>query len=534
LVAAAVAVSVLGVGCTGGDETPAAPPPTSLPTTPTSQPSQPEPTEKQDRGTTGWGPTHAEVQSAGRMADRLSVRQLAGQVIVAAYAGTAAPVDMVRRYHLGGVIVMSENAPSVADASGAMAELRASVDRPWPLWTSVDQEGGIVTRLGAPMTPFPAYMSHGAARDPDVTTTAARASGSELRSAGFTVVYAPVADVTTGPSDPTIGSRSAGSSPALVARTVAASVRGYRQAGIIAVVKHFPGHGSVPQDSHEVLPVQTAPQGTLASRDLVPFAAAVARGASAVMAAHIDVRALDPGVPSSLSERVVSGLLRQRLGFHGVVVTDALNMAAIVNEYGSGEAAVRALAAGGDVLLMPSDVPAAIDAISTAVANGRLPLHRLRQAATRMIALLLYQERLGRSPSPPDNPERASLAVSRAAVTQVSGRCGSRLVEDAVLPLGDPAAVATFTAAADQAGLVVGSGSTVRFLGPADAPGSADVVVSTDTPYVLGPSDGAVAEIALFGQTPQAMRALIEVLTGRRTAPGRLPVDVSGATRVGC
>ena len=468
------------------------------------------------------------------MAAGLSVRELAGQVIVATYEGTAAPSALVAEHHLGGVIVMDANVASVAQTADAMAELQRADDRPYPLWTSIDQEGGIVARLGAPMTAFPAYMSNGAARDPEVTTRAAEASGEELTGAGFTAVYAPVADVTSGPDDPTIGSRSAGSDPDLVARTMSASVRGYRQAGIIPVVKHFPGHGSVPQNSHEVLPVQTAPLPTLVRRDLTPFERAVADGVPAVMVGHIDVRSVDPGVPSSLSHRVVTGLLRGRLGYRGVVVTDALNMGAIVNEYGPAEAAVRALLAGDDVLLMPTDVAAAVAAIRGAVAEGRLPRHRLEQAAARMITLLLHQQRARTDGTPPGTHAAASLALSRAAITQVTGRCGAPLVGDAVQPVGDPEAVAAFTAAAEQAGLTVGPGTTVRFVGYLDGPGPADVVVSTDAPYVLGASTARVAKIAAFGQTPAAMRALVAVLTGKRPAPGRLPVEVAGVTRRGC
>jgi len=464
----------------------------------------------------------------------MTVPELAGQVIVATYDGTAPPIDLVAEYHLGGVIVMEQNVASVAQVAADMTQLQRSVGRPYPVWTSVDQEGGIVARLGSPMTEFPTYMSNGAAREPALTTSAAAASGEELLGAGFTVVYAPVADVTTGPDDPTIGSRSAGSDPALVADMMSASAQGYQRAGIVPVIKHFPGHGSVPQNSHDVLAVQTASVPALLRRDLVPFARGVDGGVPAVMVGHIDVRALDPGVPSSLSRKAVTGLLRHRLGFRGVVVTDALNMGAIVNTYGPGEAAVRALLAGDDVLLMPTDIPATVAAIQDAVADGRLPRRRLEQAATKMIALLLHQQHADEDVTPPGTHQPASLALSRAAITQVSGGCGIPLVGDTVQPLGDGEAVATFTAAAEAAGLTIGPGTTVRFLGYLDPPGAADVVVTTDDPYALGTSAAGVAKIALYGSTPSAMRALVEVLTGERTAPGRLPVEVAGVTRAGC
>lgn len=538
LAATLLCAALTGAACTGDDGAPEARSSAShtsaatAPTPPASASPSDPPAGR--TGSTAWGPTRAEVARARQLASRMTVAELAGQVIVATYAGSAAPVDLVEQYHLGGVIVMAENATTVSQASQAMAALQRADDRPYPLWTSVDQEGGIVARLGAPMTAFPAYMSNGAARDRQITATAATASGRELRGAGFAVVYAPVADVTSGPDDPTIGSRSAGSDPRLVARTVSASIEGYQRAGIVPVVKHFPGHGSVPQNSHEVLPVQTAPLSTLMRRDLMPFERLVDAGVPAVMVGHIDVAALDPGVPSSLSHKAVTGLLRHRLGFRGVVVTDALNMGAIVNTYGAGEAAVRALLAGDDVLLMPTDLPATVGAIQSAVAGGRLPRQRLEQAATRMIALLLHQQRASAPGTAPGTHTAASLALSRSAITQVAGRCGAAVVTDAVQPVGDPAAVAAFSAAAQAAGLSVGPGPTVRLLGYLDPPGSADIVVSTDTPYVLGSSSATLAAFATYGATPQAMRALVEVLTGRRTAPGRLPVDVPGITRNGC
>jgi beta-N-acetylhexosaminidase len=483
---------------------------------------------------TGWGPTRGEVADARQAVADMSVRELAGQVIVAAYSGTEPPVDLVEQHHLGGVIVMTDNIASVQATADAMHTLQDDVRRDWPLWLSVDQEGGIVQRLGEPMTQFPAYMTAGAATSRDSVRTAAAAAGGELVDAGFTVVYAPDADVTTGPSDPTIGSRSAGSRPGRVGKTVLASLHGYERAGIVPVVKHFPGHGSVPADSHEVLPLQDASLATLKQRDLRPFGAAIEAGASAIMISHIAVERIDRGIPSSLSRKVVTGLLRNQMGFEGVTVTDALNMGAIVNTYGAGGAAVKALRAGVDVLLMPVSVPAAIRAIGSAVRDGRLPRERLEEAATRMIALLLHQQTADPTGRALGASTKQSLALSRAGITVVSGPCRGAMVDGAVQPVGDPDAVAAFTDAADAAGLSVGSGAVVDFVGYGDASGAGDVVVTTDTPYALGDSQASTARIALYGETPQAMRALVEVLTGERRAPGRLPVPVDGVSRRGC
>ncbi|HYJ69107.1 MAG TPA: glycoside hydrolase family 3 N-terminal domain-containing protein [Nocardioidaceae bacterium] len=495
--------------------------------------SSPSPTVDPNKPT-GWGPTEGELAEAHSAVAELSLRELAGQVIVAAYAGTGSPTRLVERYHLGGVIVMTDNVASTEDAANAMRTLQDETGRDWPLWLSVDQEGGIVERLGEPMTQFPAYMTAGAGRSAHATEAAAKAAGGELVDAGFTVVYAPDADVTAGPSDPTIGSRSAGGSSGLVSKTVLASLEGYDRSGIIPVVKHFPGHGSVPADSHEVLPVQEASLAELKHRDLRPFAAAIKAEAPVVMISHIAVKRVDRGVPSSLSHRVVTGLLRHQMGFDGVAVTDALNMGAIVNTYGAGGAAVKALLAGDDVLLMPASVPTAIDAIVSAVHDGRLPRKRLEQAATRMVALLLHQEAADPEGRPLGSSTKQSLALSRAGITVVDGPCQGPMVDGAVRPTGDSDAVAAFTDAAEAAGVSVGSGTVVDFVGYAEGPGAGDIVVSTDTPYVLGDSDATMARIALYGDTPEAMRALVEVLTGDRAAPGRLPVAVDGVLRDGC
>jgi beta-N-acetylhexosaminidase len=270
---------------------------------------------------------------------------------------------------------MGENVRSVEQVRAVNHSLQEEArrqGREWPLIISVDQEGGTVARVRDGVTEFPTYMTLGAAGDPALARRVARASGTELRALGFTMVFAPDADVTVGPSDPTIGSRSAGSDPELVARIVKGSLRGYADAGIVAVPKHFPGHGSVPADSHTSLPVQRASLEQLSSRDLVPFRAAVAAGAEAVMVAHIDVREVDPGTPSSLSGPIITHLLRDRLGFQGVVVTDALQMAGAAEEYGSAEAGVRALLAGADILLLPDDAGALHAAIVRAVRTGRV------------------------------------------------------------------------------------------------------------------------------------------------------------------
>ncbi len=485
-----------------------------------------------------WGPTAEELRRAERLAGRMPLAKLAGQVIVAEYAGKQAPAGLVNKLHLGGVIVMSGNVGTTAQLRRSNKALQAAAreaGRDWPVFIGVDQEGGIVERVKGRATRFPAFMSAGAARDTDLTERAAAGSGAELRDLGFSVVFAPDGDVTSGPDDPTIGSRSAGSRPKVVARQMNAAVDGYLSAGILPVIKHFPGHGSVPADSHKELPVQDKTLRQLRESDLVPFEAAVSEGVPAVMAAHIDVRAVDPGTPSTLSRPVVTGLLRRDLGFDGLVVTDAMNMAAVADRHSSGEAAVRALLAGNDVVLMPPSASAARDGIIRAVRSGRLTRSRLEQAAARQIAALLHQ----RAVEPalrrkPGTTGRASYRLSAGAATLASGACRGRLVGRSVRAYGPSDAVARFNAAAERAGLSTGSGTSVALIGYAGSGRSADVVVTMDTPYALGSSRARVAKVAMYGDTPGAMKALVEVLLGRARASGRLPVPVRGVQRTGC
>ncbi len=484
---------------------------------------------------TGWGPTRAQLDAAALAVRRLPLADLAGQVIVARYAGTRAPVELVRDLHLGGVISFTDNVVAPDQLRRLHARLRSAADRDWPLFLAVDQEGGVVQRVRSGATTFPAFMTAGAADRPGITRAAARAMGAELRWMGFTVDLAPVADVTSGPDDPTIGSRSPGSRPGLVARHAAAAAAGLDAAGLLPVVKHFPGHGSVPADSHLTLPVQTRTRRQLAAIDLVPFRRHVAGGGGAVMVAHLDVRAVDPGRPSSLSRPVVDGLLRDQLGFAGLVVTDALEMAAVTAGRSPGQASVAALRAGADVLLMPVDPRAARAAIVAAVRAGRLSRGRLQQAAARQVAALRHHQRRWRADpgTRPGSGAGAATALSRAAVTVVAGPCRGRLVGSAVRPVGSPAAVAAFTSAARAAGLATGSGDVVRLLGRSSAAGDADVAVATDAPYPLGGSSAPV-RIAAYSETPAAMRAVVDVLLGELRAPGRLPVPVPGVERAGC
>ncbi len=536
----------------------------------------------------GWGPDRLELDRAARIVRRMRLPELAGQVIVAEWRGTSAPVALVRDLHLGGVIAFDSNVVSAAQVTGVNAALTRQAGRAWPLFLAVDQEGGVVERMRSAATRFPTFMSAGAAGDTLLTEAAYAASGRELRGLGFTVDFAPDADVTSGPGDPTIGSRAASSRPATVAEQVVAAAAGFADAGVLPVIKHFPGHGSVPADSHLTLPVQGKSRAELDASDLVPFRDAVEVGLPAVMVGHLDVRAIDPGVPSSLSRKVVTDLLREELGFDGLVVTDSLAMAAVTRGRDQGRTAVQALRAGADVLLMPPSPAIARAALVRAVKAGTLSRRRLEQSAARQIALLTFLA--GGTGAPIGSARAASRRLSAAAVTVTDGKCSGRLVGESVYAYGDPGVVGGFAAAAGRAGLTVllrrsppsrlvdaapkpvrrpqegkrhfklrkrawkraeaarlqrlgawtaredarvAVGTPVGFTGFHDAPVDGTVAVATDSPWVLGRVD-APTRIATYGDTPAAMDVLVAVLLGEAPAPGRLPVRVAGVARTGC
>jgi len=383
-----------------------------------SAPAPPEPTQDPDEPTS-WGPTVGEVAQAEELVARMSTEELAGQVIVGRYAGTdpAVPARLVRDHHLAGVCVTSTNVTDDAQVratTAAVSRAHAADGRDWPAVIGVDEEGGVVSHLRGIATEFPPFAAAGAAvaqgkPGEQVVAEAARATSLELRDLGFTWVFAPVADVTIGAADPTIGSRSPSGDPALASRAVAAAVEGYDDAGMVSTTKHFPGHGGVTADSHETLPVLGSSLEQLRGRDLRPFEAAVDAGAPAVMMAHLDVRALQPGMPSSQAPKVYD-YLRDDLGFEGLAITDSLGMgAALSRDF----PAIRALEAGADLLLMPVDTAKTHQLVVDAIESGRVPRARVEEAAGRVVALQLWQQRVaGDVPLPADVAARAEQAAA--------------------------------------------------------------------------------------------------------------------------
>ena len=388
--ALAVATGLLLAACTpGGPRIPDEPhdpdPDTAAPAPST----DPEPTPL------AWGPTRTDLEAATQDAAALSDGELAGLVIIARYDGVSAdvPASLIADENLGGVLLFGPNVEGLAQVQqvGAAAQAAAeTAGRDWPAMIAVDNEGGNVQRLSArtgPWTTFPPFAAAGGA-DEAVVREAMAAMGRELRASGINTNFAPVADV-TGPQDAAIGDRSPSADPNEAALAVRAAVEGFAEAGVLASIKHFPGHGALSVDSHEALPTQSASTEDLEDRDLIPFRAGVEAGAPMVMLGHINVTAWDEGAPASLSPAAYD-YLREELGFTGVAVTDGLDMGALGGS--SAEIAVRAVKAGADLLLTPADAPAARDGLVEALATGELERERLEEAAGRVIAMLRHQQ----------------------------------------------------------------------------------------------------------------------------------------------
>jgi beta-N-acetylhexosaminidase len=313
-------------------------------------------------------------------------------VLLPGFIGTSLPDWVAARLRRGlaGVCLFGDNVESLAQ----LQRLTTSILEANPhAVIAIDEEGGDVTRLFYDVgSPYPGNAVLGRIDDPAYTYAVALDVGRQLRQAGCTMTFAPDVDINSNPDNPVIGVRSFGADPALVARHSAAWVDGLQSTGIAVSAKHFPGHGDTAQDSHLALPVVDVSLDVLTERELVPFRAVIEADAASIMTSHILLPQLDPDLPATLSPRILQGLLRQELGYQGVIVSDALDMAGASGAVGIPEAAVLAIAAGCDLLCIGTDNSDAqlteIEyALAAAMAEGRLGSDRLGDAAARTRAL---------------------------------------------------------------------------------------------------------------------------------------------------
>ena len=525
--------------------------------------------------------------------DELSVEELAGQVFMIAIDTeiAAAREADVRAGRLGGALLRWDR--FTGDEARAMSvqlqEWSKSAPHALPFWLATDHEGGATfTQRRYGLAPFPGNMALGAANSEELARGSAEAMARGLRALGISITFAPDVDVNSNPANPIIGARSFGEDPADVARLGRAAMRGYRDGGLLAVPKHFPGHGDTSDDSHLGLPVSAKTLTELEKTELVPFRAVFDGGARAVMPAHMVFPALGtgPATPVTLSSAAIEGFLRGRMGFQGLVFSDSLDMGAIANVYGSSEAAVLALEAGNDVLLIgKGDYPGAFAAVVAAVKSGRLPRARLEKSVARILAA---KRRLGlydrRAPRPLDEK---TLARDRALARRTARRAVTVVRNDGILPLKltpedtlglvvlhtpryaaeaalfdaelvkrhaktdmadeyaidpDTKTIEAVARRLDGAAAIVlgtfqyggtlpaGQSRLIRRLLEGKAP---VVVVSLMNPYDLSASTGAAAAVCAYGMTDSSLEAVSGLLFGEFKPRGRLPVSVPGAARRG-
>jgi beta-N-acetylhexosaminidase len=317
------------------------------------------------------------------------IRRHAGQLAIAGFAGHTIPPELrelAREFDLGGVIFFARNVESPEQVADLARQAR-SLAHEMPLWVSVDQEGGRVARLKAPFTVWPPMITLGRSGDERLAARFARALAAELKAVGISLDYTPVLDILTNPKNPVIGDRALADRAEDVARLGRVVIETLQSEGIAACGKHFPGHGDTSTDSHLELPLIEHPPDRLDRVELVPFKAAIEARVSAIMTAHILVPALDEENPATLSPAVVDGLLKRKLGFTGVVLTDDVGMKAISERFGTPDATVRAIAAGCDGVLLCGDSQepqaAALEAVIHAVEEGTLSSKRVEDAFSR-------------------------------------------------------------------------------------------------------------------------------------------------------
>ncbi len=319
----------------------------------------------------------------------LPLHRRVGQLAIVGCAGTAVPAELralAREFDLGGVILFARNVEAPEQVAGMAREIR-ELARDLPLWVSVDQEGGRVARLKRPFTEWPPMMTLGRSGDGRLAERFARALAAELRAVGVSLDYAPVLDVHTNPKNAVIGDRALGDRPEIVARLGAAIVRALQEEGVAACGKHFPGHGDTTADSHHELPVVPHDPERLRAVELVPFRAAIEAGVAAIMSAHVLVPAFDDSRPATLAPTVMRGLLREEMGFEGIVLSDDLEMRAVAEGYTIEKAAIGAVAAGCDAVLICSPAheaqARALEAVVHAVESEEVPLGRIEDALAR-------------------------------------------------------------------------------------------------------------------------------------------------------
>lgn len=522
----------------------------------------------------------------------------AGQRLLLAFPGTEQPsaefCAALERLQPAGVTLFRHlNVSDPAQVRRLTADLqrRAAAAGLPRLLIAIDQEGGQLMAVSAG-TPLPGNMALGATGSTKLARRAGEVLGRELAAMGINVDYAPCADVNINPDNPVVGVRSFGEEPELVGRLSAALVEGLQSQGVAATVKHFPGHGDTSSDSHHGLPSVPHNRARLEQVELPPFRAALRAGVKLVMSAHLALPAIDgaPAPPATLSPAILNGLLRQEMGFSGVIVSDAMDMGAITQGEQLGANAVRAAAAGIDLLLLtadPGDQQRVFNALITALASGALEPHNHQAALSRIAALRTW---LTDQPPAPEldiigcgGHQAVALEIARRATTLVRDQANLlplRLRMDqrlgvftprpvnltpadtsAHVPLSLAAALRRYHANVEEIqydpdlpeadiptlveavgrcdAILVGSLNACTFSGQAElirqilGLGIPTIIAALRLPYDLGVFPAAPTYLCTYSILEPALQALAEAVFGKLTCTGRLPVSIPGLYRVG-
>jgi beta-N-acetylhexosaminidase len=538
---------------------------------------------------------------------KMSLEEKLGQLVMLPFQGEFTSFESsqyqellraIERNHVGGFMLGTRAGPFGIERgkpyeTAALINLLQKTAR-IPLLFAADFERGTAMRL-EDGTSFPHAMAIAATGRPEDAYTVGRITAAEARAVGVHWIFAPVTDVNSNPDNPIINVRSFGEDPQQVSAFVEAYVRGVEENGALSTAKHFPGHGDTQIDSHLDLPAVSSDRAHLNSVELPPFRAAVAAGASTVMTGHLAVPALEPdaGRPATLSQRIVGGLLRDELGFDGLVVTDAMDMGGVARHYTPGEAALQAVLAGADLILQPPMPDAGLEALKEAAESGRLPLERVDQAVMRVLRakarVELYQNRFVDLESLPKLLARNEFSQ---AADEIANRGVTLLREtqrilplDATRPLnllliniaGDPDAqpgrffegevrwradsletlrfdtrynpisnldisklsacdaviLALFVRVADRKGSVAlpeEQASAVHRLLAIDKP---VIVVCFGSPYVIKHFPEAKTWLGIFSNADVAQRAAARAIFGQAGISGRIPVNIPGAVPLG-
>ena len=505
----------------------------------------------------------------------MTLEQKAAQMFMVSFFGAhlaEIEKDFLREVQPGAVVLFERNVESPSQVTALTNAYQQNIidGGGLPLLIAVDQEGGRVQRLKDGFTRFPAPMLWTASQDDELAYEVGKAMATELGAVGVNMNLAPVADLNTNINNPVIGRRSFGSETELVAPILIHFIRGLQDNGVVAAVKHFPGHGDTAVDSHLELPKVTHARSRLAAVELRPFMAAFDAGADAAMVAHIWLTAFDSApLPASLSERIVSGLLRDELGYDGMIMTDALDMDAIDTVYSPGDASIRAILAGNDLIAIgahvgTSRIESAVDDVADAVRAGRIAESRIDAAVRRILAVKQKYNVLDWQALDPDTVDaRLNLEAHDELVSRLFEQGVTLVDADDMIPLRGKALIvypATRPKIPDECGR---RGKGFSYLGVSKSPLDAEIawvetasdaadsiVVFTQNAVhnprqqllvnalpppktivaaLWEPSDMLVfpdAAAYVLGYSPmlRATALICEVLLGKRPAPGRLPI----------